>query len=263
MKKLMLILIAVLILAGCQSRGGTDSTPREISVFAAASLTEAFTEVAREYENRQRGQVKIRLNFAGSQSLKTMIENGTRPEIFASANTDYMEALQKKNIIKDYKVFLQNKIVVVRNKSSKFTLKSLSDLSADGLKLAVGDKTLPAGMYWNKALNKALKDGIIDNEQKAGIEKNIKTKELNVKDIVNKVLLNEVDAGIVYSTDITKRNEEKLEEIQLQIFDEFPASYPIALVEGSKERGEAEKFLEYLMDTRGKEIFKKYKFITF
>lgn len=257
---LVLIMIMSLLLAGC-SIAGAGQQRSEIRVFAAASLAESFTELAKEFEKKEGGHAKIILNFAGSQTLKTSIEAGTKADIFASANRSNMEELKKKGLVDEDKVFVKNKLVLVKNRKSKYTVGSLADLTAEGLKIAVGDKRVPVGSYWEKALDKALKDEVIDGTVLAGIEKNIKTRELNVKDVVSKVLVNEVDAGVVYRTDVNEENSKKLEFVELPLFEKFIADYPIAILKDSKGHPAVKKFYEYILSDRGKEVFARNKFI--
>lgn len=252
------------LLTGCVNHTAeiSGSQASEIVVFAAASLTESMTELAETFESQEGNRVKVVLNFAGSQNLKTSIESGTKADIFASASIKYMDELKNKGFVEDYRVFLKNRLVIIKNLNSKYSIKELKDLSADGLKLAVGDKSVPVGSYWEKAFEKAFKDGIINGEEKAGIENNVKTREVNVKHIVSKVLLNEVDAGIVYKTDVTVANSGKIEEISVPLFDNFEAGYPVAILKGSERRSDVKKFYNYILCDKGKEVFKKYRFST-
>jgi len=266
-KKLYLAVIIQLLTVALFSGCGSDKSPakekqvKEVVVFAAASMTESLTEIAENFEKQEGSNTKVVLNFAGSQALKTSIEAGTRADIFASANIKYMDELKNEGFVKDYRVFLKNRLVIVKNRSSKFHIEELADLSAEGLKIATGDKNVPVGLYWEKAFEKALEDKIITDGEKAGIEKNIKTREINVKDVVSKVLLNEVDAGIVYRTDVTEAVSEKVQEIDIPVFEQFEADYPIAILKDSQGHVEVEKFYNYILSDKGRGVFKKYKFI--
>ena len=243
--------------------GGTSANTKdieEINVFAASSLTESFTEIKKVYE-MSNDNVKINLNFAGSQALKTSLENGEKADIFVSANRKNMDDLKTKGFIKEYKVLVHNKLVLVRNKNCAASVKDLKDLSYDGISLVVGDKSVPVGSYWEKALSSGLEEGTISPEEKAKIDANIKSRELNVKDVLSKVLLGEVDFGVVYRSDITKVNEDKLEEIELTAFAKCDAQYPVAILKASEERPEVKKFYNFLISPEAKEILKKYKFI--
>lgn len=258
------VLLLMITSTGCsvQKAVAEGKQTKEITVFAAASLTESFQELAADFEKQEGNKVKIAFNFAGSQTLKTALENGVKADIFASASLNYMDDLKKEGFVKDYHVFLKNRLMLIKNRSSSYHIKTLNDLSAEGLRIAVGDKSVPVGMYWEKAFDRAYKDGIISGEEKTKIEKNIKTRELNVKDVVSKVIINGVDAGVVYKTDVTKENINKLEEINVPALERFDADYPIAILKESEGNNEVRKFYEYVLSDKVKEIFKNYNFIT-
>ncbi|OPZ93105.1 MAG: Molybdate-binding periplasmic protein precursor [Firmicutes bacterium ADurb.Bin419] len=231
----------------------------EITVYAAASLTESFNEIKEVYESNN-PNVKINLNFAGSQTLKISLENGGKADVFVSANLKYMDELKNKGFINNYRVLLQNRLVLVRNISSPFSAKNLSDLSKDGIRIAVGDKTVPVGSYWEQALDISVEEGEIPLYIKERIDKNIKTRELNVKDVLRKVLLGEVDFGVVYKSDVTTGNEDKLEEIELNTFSECDVEYPVAILNNAEGRAEVKKFYNFLITQECKDILKKYRF---
>lgn len=264
MKKITNILALIMILFLWISYvGGTTADKEnidEINIFAASSLTESFTELKELYEMNN-ANTKINLNFAGSQTLKTSLENGEKADIFVSANLKYMDDLKAKGFIKNYKVFLQNRLVLVKNKNCTISVKDLKDLSYDGISLVVGDKSVPVGSYWEKVLNNETEVGTISAAERAKIEANIRSRELNVKDVLSKVLLGEVDFGVVYRSDITKGNEDKIEEIKLTVFSKCDAEYPIAILKDSEERPEVNKFYNFLTSDEAKEVLKKYKFV--
>lgn len=251
-------------LTGCgvEKKHANRDKPEEIMVFAAASLTECFNELAVEFEKLENGTVKVVFNFAGSQTLKTSVENGAKADIFASASINYMEELEKKGFVSGYSIFAQNRLVLIRNINSSYSITKLGDLSAEGMKIAVGDESVPVGMYWEQALETAWADGELKADERSSIEGNIKTRELNVKDVVSKVVLNEVDAGVVYKTDVTKAVLEKVEEIDLPVFQKFDSYYPAAVLKDSEGKIEALKFYNFLLSDKGKEILEKHGFIT-
>lgn len=259
----LILIVLVLVLGGCsKERMQADVEPEEVIVFAAASLTESFTELAAEFEKLESGKVKVILNFSGSQSLKLSLENGAKADIFACANTEYMEELKDKGFVKDYSVFAQNRLALIKNINSKFQIQKLGDLSIADIKIAVGDINLPAGMYWEQALKMAVDSGELSALEKSGIENNIKSRELNVKDIVSKVALNAADVGVVYKTDVTKSVSDKVEVIDIPVFEKFTADYTIAVIEPASNKPETSKFYNFMMSENGRKILEKYNFIT-
>lgn len=266
MKKIDVLLLAVvmlLMLAGCGEGNeiAAQSDSERITIFAAASLSESFTELAKEFEKNQGNNVKVEFNFAGSQTLKTSLENGAKADIFAPAEISSIDELKNKGFIDTYKVFAKNKLVLANNIRSKYDIKDLKNLASRGIRIAVGDKNVPVGKYWIKALDQALKDGAINKEEKQLIEGNIKTRELSVKDIVSKVYLNEVDVGVVYVTDLTEGNSGMLKAVEVPVFDKIIASYPIAVLNGSEDRDYVKSFYDYVLSDEGKKLLQKHKFI--
>lgn len=257
--------VLVFALTGCgmEKAYANRDKPEEIMVFAASSLTECFSELAAEFEKLENQTVKVVFNFAGSQALKTSVENGAKADIFASASINYMEELEEKGFVSGYSIFAQNRLVIIKNKNCSYSITKLGDLSAEGLKIAVGDESVPVGKYWEQALETAYADGKLKADEKTGIEGNIKTRELNVKDVVSKVMLNEVDAGVVYKTDVTKGVSEKVEEIDLPVFRKFDSYYPAAVLKESEGKIEALKFYNFLLSDKGKEILEKHGFMTY
>ncbi len=257
-----IVLALTLIGCGAEQKQANQEKPEEIIVFAASSLTESFNELAAEFEKLENGTVKVVYNFAGSQVLKTSVENGAKADIFASASVKYMEELEEKGFVSGYSIFAQNRLVIIKNINSSYSITKLGDLSAEGMKIAVGDESVPVGMYWEQALEAAYADGELKAGERSSIERNIKTRELNVKDVVSKVTLNEVDAGVVYKTDVTNAILEKVEEIDLPVFQKFDSNYPAAVLKDSEGKTEALKFYNFLLSDKGKEILKKYNFLT-
>jgi molybdate transport system substrate-binding protein len=262
-------IVLILAIAGCgpgaapavQETTQALDEAQEIIVFAAASLTESFGELAGEFEKQEEGRVKVIFNFAGSQALETSVESGARADIFASASLKYMDMLKEKGFVNEYAVFAKNRLILIENNNSGFPVSNLGDLAADGIKIAVGDSSVPVGSYWEKALEEASKTGGVTADEKNAINGNIKTRELNVKDVVSKVVLNEADVGVVYRTDVTDPVAEKVKEIRIPDFEKFDAEYPAAVLKDAEGNSEARKFYDYLLSDTGREILKKYKFL--
>ncbi|MDP4090223.1 MAG: molybdate ABC transporter substrate-binding protein, partial [Bacillota bacterium] len=178
-----------------------NKSQKTLLVHAASSLTEAFQEVGTEFE-KDTG-VKVDFNFAGSQALYNMIKQGEKGDIFASASLKYMEDLEKDGLAEPYSVFAENKIVICRSNGYKGDITSLKDLGKTGLRLVLADKSVPVGSYFYTALDNACKSGSVSAEDKDKILKNVVSSEVNVKDVLGKVLLGEADCGVVYNTDLS------------------------------------------------------------
>ncbi|TYQ16488.1 UNVERIFIED_CONTAM: molybdate transport system substrate-binding protein [Acetivibrio alkalicellulosi] len=251
---MLVVFITVIFISGCDT-----NKVDEITVFAAASLTESISEIKEKFENSRDSEVRINLNFAGTQTLKTQVQNGERPNIFISANIDYMNQLVDEGFIDEYENFIKNQLVLIKNPKSRFLIEDVNDLWGDGLRIAAGDESVPVGGYFEDILKNAVANGIISKIEKEKIHNNVVTRELSVKDIVAKVLFGEVDVGIVYRTDITKSIEKDIIEIELAMFDYKSVDYSIGIISNSKN-DLAKDFYNYILSDDGKEVFKKYKF---
>lgn len=235
---------------------GNQAPPKKITVFAAASLTESYTEIGKEIKKDK--NIDVTFNFAGSQQLVASINQGANADVFASADTKNMKTLKDANKVENDVVFAQNQLVIAKNKSSNVAVSSFKDLAKDGVKLVVGDKSVPVGTYFYKALDGALADKTIDQATYDKIKANIKSNELNVKDVVSKVKLGDANVGVVYKTDAN--NQKELEVVNADEFSKLKVDYPIATVSDSKDKDAAKEFIDYVTKGKGKDILKKYGF---
>jgi molybdate transport system substrate-binding protein len=261
--KLSGLILAVVLSAGLMSctkttKKSEDGSSKKIMVFAAASLTESFNEIENQIK-KDKG-IDVTFNYAGSQALVQEINQSKGADVFASANTNYVDQLEKDGKVEESKIFAENKLIICTSKSSKKSIKNFKDLSQADLKLVVGDKTVPIGSYFYKALESQKNKNIIDDNTYKAILNNIKSSELNVKDVLSKVVLNEADAGVVYKTDVNEANKEKVDMIEDTAFNELKVQYPVALLKSSKNKDVAKEFVDYIVEGKGKEILKKYGF---
>ncbi|GFP76022.1 molybdate ABC transporter substrate-binding protein [Clostridium fungisolvens] len=254
-----LVAVAINVL-GCskESKNITNNNDKKIMVFAAASLTESFNDIGKKFEEDKK--IGVIFNFAGSQALAQSINQGSPADIFASANTNYMDELKESNKVDDFKFFAENKIVICVSKTSKISVSNFKDLSKNDLKLIIGDKTVPVGSYFYKVLEEQKQKNLIDAHTYDAIKSNIKSNELNVKDVLAKVVLGEADAGVVYKTDINKANKDKVYLVETSEFNNIKVQYPIAKLKASKNKEEAEEFITYITEGKGKDILKKHGF---
>ena len=148
------------------------SVTEELNVFAAASLTESFTEIAKAFE--EENNVKVVLNFAGSQALYTSIDQGAEADVFASANTKYMKQLTESKMVGDSNIFVKNGLVIGVMKDSEFKIESLKDLTQEGLILVAAEDSVPVGNYFYKALDNAVEAKTLAEDDKEKILNNIK-----------------------------------------------------------------------------------------
>ena len=230
-----------------------------LTVFAAASLTASFTEIGKAFEVANPG-TKITFNFAGSQALRTQIEQGAKADVFASADNNNMDPLKNQGlVVGNVPIFTRNRLVVIMPKDNPGGLKTLKDLSKAGLKLDIADAAVPVGNYTLQVLDKLSADASYGADFKTQVLARVVSKENDVKQVVSKVALGEADAGVVYTTD-AQAAIDKL--VIIEIPDQFNviAVYPIGVVKGSANPALAQKFIDYVLSADGQAVMKKYDF---
>ncbi len=237
------------------------SASGELVVFAAASLTESFTEIAKVFESQHPG-VKVVFNFAGSQQLSQQLGQAAPADVFASANTKEMNnAIQAKRVADgSQKTFAHNKLVVIYPKGNPAGLEKLQDLTKSGLKLVLAAKEVPVGQYALDFLDKANKDAAFGATFKDDVLRNVVSYEDNVKSVLTKVVLGEGDAGIVYLTDISLANADKVGRIDIPDALNTVATYPIATVSDAAQPQLAQAFVDLVLSAQGQQILAKYGF---
>ncbi|PJI08103.1 MULTISPECIES: molybdate ABC transporter substrate-binding protein [Clostridium] len=260
------IFMAVFLLVGCTKVDESSKSlvekksnkSQKIIVLAAASLTESFNDIGKNLKKDK--NIEASFNFAGSQQLVSLIEQDVNADVFVSADNKNMNKVIDEKKVSKSVIFTKNELVIGKYKKSSASVNSLKDLAKPGIKIIVGDKSVPCGAYFYKALQKALQDKTIDKAEHDKILANIKSNELNVKDIVSKVNLGEADVGIVYKTDINKKNKDKIQIIEDREFSKLKVEYPIAVINVSKNKKAAQEFINYVTSTKGKSILKSYGF---
>ena len=228
------------IAAGCGSGSGasTSSSPAStpnplngpLTVFAAASLTEAFND-AKTSLQKEYPSVSITYSFAGSQQLVSQIENGAPADVIATADTKTMGALTSAGLVEASKVFAHNKLEIVVAPGNPKGVKGLADLARTDLTVVLEDPSVPAGNFARQALTRA------------GITVNPKSLELDVKSELQKVATGEADAGIVYVTDVTAAGT-KVSGVAIPDDQNVIATYPIAVVKASTHLKAARAFVD-------------------
>ena len=241
--------VAVIVLTGCgggdDSGGSLGAAPGEVKVFAAASLTAAFTEIGQQY-TAANGGAKVTFNFAGSQALATQIQQGAPADVFASADLTNMDKV--KDLTGTPRNFASNRLQIVVEKGNPRNIQSLDDLASSDLKVVLAAPEVPAGKYTAEILGKA------------GVTVKPVSQEDNVKAVVTKVSLGEADAGIVYVTDVTAGGD-KVEGIELPEDQNVLATYPIATVKAGSAQDQAQAFVDLVLSAEGQQVLKEHGFL--
>ena len=247
MKRLKTTLSVILFLQAIHTQAA------EVSVFAAASLTDALKPIATNYE-RQSGD-KIIFNLGASSTLARQIEAGAPVDIFFSADEAKMDGLAKQGLIDNdtRKSRLGNSLVVVLASDSMLKIDSAYALTNSAVvKIAMAEpKSVPAGIYAKRWLEQL--------QLWPAIEPKVVPVE-NVRAALAAVESGNVEAGVVYKTDAGISKKVKV-AYEVPPKDAPEISYPIALVKESKQPGAAKKFLNYLDSREASDIFKQFGFM--
>jgi molybdate transport system substrate-binding protein len=225
---------------------------QELTVSAAASLTNAFPEIGKGFEEKHPG-TQVIFNFAASGPLLQQIAKGAPVDVFASADQKTMNQAQEKGLIipASRKDFASNTLVLIVPQDSKLTLSGLKDLAPAAVRrVALGNPaSVPVGRYTQEALTKA------------GLWEALQPKLIlgeSVRQVLDYVSRGEVDAGFVFATDaaIAKGKVKTVIEVQ----GHQPIVYPVAIVSASPKKELAQGFLSFLSTPESVEILKKYGF---
>lgn len=265
---LLMFLVFMFVASACATQALTEVSPtatpepKTLTVLAAASLTESFTELGAMFEAQNPG-VTVEFNFAGSQQLAEQLGQGAPADVFASASKKYMTvAVDAKRVnAGESKVFVQNKLVLVYPKENPAGLAELKDLSKAGIKLVLADKAVPVGQYSFDVLDKASADAAFGASFEQDVLKNVVSYEDNVKAVLSKVVLGEADAGVVYLTDITAGSADKVGKIDIADSFNTIASYPIAPVMDAANPELGRAFVALVLSAEGQAVLAKYGFL--
>jgi len=231
----------------------------ELIVFAAASLTEPFTEMGKRLEASYPG-LKVVYNFGGSPTLRTQLEQGAHADVFASADAAQMEQAKKSGVMQEEtSILVKNRLVVIVPKANPGKVTEFRDLARPGLKIVLAGAKVPVGNYSRQAFSKAGAEYGADFTQR--VLANVVSEEENVKQVVTKVQLGEADAGIVYVSDVTPKVSLDVTAIPIPEAYNQLATYPIGLTKGVQNRAAAETFIAFVLSAEGQAILKAHNFI--
>jgi molybdate transport system substrate-binding protein len=245
----------VLALLAGLSFAARAQAPAEVTVFAAASLREAFSEVGRRFEQAHPG-ASVVFNFTGSQELRTQIENGAGADVFASADQKHMQALVGERLAAAPAVFARNVPVIVVPRGNPAGIRGLEDLPR-AKRIVVGVPQVPIGAYTLRILDAASKR--YGPDFRARVEARVVSRELNVRQVLGKVSLGEADAAVVYRTDVAAAAQ-GVETVAIPSDLNVVAEYPIAVLTSAKQPALADEFVALVLSAAGREVLERHGF---
>ncbi len=217
-----------------------------LRVYAAASLTESFTALGKQFEKTHPGST-VEFNFGPSSGLAEQIRSGAPADVFASASPSNMETVVHNGNAKDPKTFAVNSMEIAVPADNPGGVSELADLASKKVKVALCQAQVPCGKVAAE---------ILDN---AGLTLRPATEEVDVKSVLTKVTLGEVDAGMVYVTDVRAAGQ-KVEGVQIPAAENATTDYPIATLQDSKQQQAADDFVDLVLSGDGADVLEKAGF---
>lgn len=241
------VTIGALLLAGCAAT--TGSSRSEVLVSAAASLSDAFGAIEVAFE-ADHPDVEVALNFGGSATLREQILAGAPADVFASANPETMQALVDAGETSDEpRVFATNQLQIAVPYGNPALVTGLDDFARSELLVGVCATSVPCGGFAAEAF------------MQAGIVPSIDTREPDVRALLTKIEAGELDAGVVYLTDVVGANG-RVEGIAIPTSSNVVARYPIAVLRGGSNPTDAALFADFVLSPEGQAILSRYGFGT-
>jgi molybdate transport system substrate-binding protein len=231
----------------------------EVTVFAAASLTDAFKEIADAFQADNSG-TSVTFNFGGSNTLRAQLDQGAAADVFASADQAQMDlARQDGDLSGDPQVFAHNLLTIITPAGNPRQVQGVCDLARPGLKLVTSQPNVPVGQYTLAMLRKAGAGpcGAAFQDQ---VQANVVSRESDVRQLVAKVQLGEADAGVSYTTDVTPQVREQVQEVAIPDDLNTLATYPIALANGPNPEG-GRAFVDYVLSPPAQDILARWGFL--
>jgi len=239
--------LAAVAAAGCSSSGsgsssGASASPAggTITVFAAASLTETFTQLGKQFEAAHPGD-HVKFSFGPSSGLAEQITSGAPADVFASAAPANMDQVVSAGDAFNPQNFAQNTMEVATPPDNPAKVTSVNDLAEKSVKVALCQPQVPCG---------AVAAEVFKN---AGITVKPVTLQPDVKSVLTQVETGNVDAGMVYVTDV-KAAGAKVSGVTISASDNASTEYPIATINSSKQKSEAQAFVNYVLSPAGQQV---------
>lgn len=239
-------LLPVVLLAAC-GVVGDDAQEGQVLVFAAASLSDAFTELGRRFTVENPDAI-VSFNFVSSSQLATQIGEGAPADVLASANQAQMDVVGDADLLEgESEVFATNLLEIAVEPGNPLGVTGLVDLADPDLTLVLAAPEVPVGQYGQEALDAA------------GVAVAPASLEVDVRAVLSRVTLGEADAGIVYASDITAAGAD-VEGVEIPEDQNIVASYPIAALTDAPNPDGAAAFIELVLSDDGQAVLAEYGF---
>ena len=256
------VVFAVLIGCGWPGYGtlaAPAAQPVTLTVFAAASLTDAFKEIGAVFEANT--GVPVSFNFGASTQLRTQLEQGAQADVFASADQAQMDRARQGGLLAGPDAtFVANRLVVITPAGNPAGVQSAADLARPGVRVVTAAPEVPIGVYTQTMFGKMSQLDVFGADFQDRANANVVSREPNVRQVVAKIQLGEGDAAVVYLSDVTPNAAPDLQTIAVP--DDFNtiATYPIALVANAAQAELGAGFIVLVLSPLGQGILQKWNF---
>jgi molybdate transport system substrate-binding protein len=245
--------LAVLLVA--ISACGGNPQKQEIVVFAASSLTDAFDEIAAEFEASHPG-VHVLANYGSSSELATQLIEGAAADVYASANQAQMQvAIDAGRIAGEPSGFVTNRLTIIVPADNPAGIETYADLANTGVQLILAAPGVPVRDYSNQSIVL-----MGDADFQAAVYANLVSEEPNARQVATKVSLGEADAGIVYTSDVTADIADSVLQIEIPHELNVLATYPIAVVSEAPSSSLAQALVDFVLSPEGQAILQSWGF---
>jgi molybdate transport system substrate-binding protein len=241
------VLITLLVVGGrAAAAPAAPAGAKELVVFEAASLKDVFAKLAARFEKDNPG-VKVVTNAAGSHELRAQIEHGAKADVMATADRKHMDALAAQGLVVSPSVFTCNEPVIVVRTALAPAIKTLADLPR-AERIVIGTPEVPIGAYTLKILDRAAAKLGADFPRR--VQGKVASRELNVRQVLAKVVLGEADAGVVYRSDAAAPAG-KVAVVTIAPDQNVIAEYPIAALEAAPQPELARRWIDLVKSPHG------------
>lgn len=246
-------------LLGCAGSGSAGDGRSAITVFAASSLTDAFSALGQAFEAQHPGSAVV-FNFAGSSQLAAQLVEGAEADVFAPANATQMQKVIDAGRVAagTERWFVSNRLTVIVPADNPAGIGTLEDLARPGVALLLAVEGVPVRQYTDAVV------AAVAAAQPAGFQEafyaNVVSEEENVRQVAAKVALGEADAGIVYTSDVTPDMAGQVRQIAIPDAQNVVAAYPIAALADSANSEPAQRFIAFVLSAEGQVILAQWGF---
>ena len=259
-KLLSCVIVAALlpVLFGCGGSASSEEGGESVlTVYAASSLTDTFGELQTNFEEEHPG-TEVKLNFAGSSTLLTQLEQGAPADVFASADEARMDAAVSDGLAQSPQTFARNRLTIIAPAGNPAGIESYRDLAKPGITLVLAQDEVPVAQYAKESLTKA--NAVYGSDFSERVLSNVASREADVKAAANRVAVGDADATVVYTSDATPSLRERVEVIGIPEELNVVASYPIALLEGAQSPELAQRWVDLALSDEGQQVLESYGF---